>query len=60
MQEERNTKFFNLSTLVRRKRNKIIALLNKVRQWFYEQSELRNFFNEYFNHLNAPLDNLEN
>ncbi|XP_008221396.1 PREDICTED: uncharacterized protein LOC103321374 [Prunus mume] len=45
---DRNTKFFHLSTIVRRRRNKIEKLKNNVGVWVEEAIELKKFAIDYF------------
>ena len=40
VQGDRNTAFFHVSTLVRRKRNQILAIKNGVGEWLYAEAEV--------------------
>ena len=41
---DKNSRFFHLSTIVRRRRNTIEAVKNNVRDWIIEPKEIRNVF----------------
>jgi len=41
IQGDRNTNFYHVSTLVRRKRNKILAIKNSVGDWIYEENGIK-------------------
>ena len=43
IQGDRNTAFYHVSTLVRRKRNKILAIKNTVGEWLYKEEEVKDF-----------------
>ncbi|XP_034211169.1 uncharacterized protein LOC117624139 [Prunus dulcis] len=45
---DRNTKFFHISTIVRRRRNKIEKLMNNVGVWVEEAIELKDLAVDYF------------
>ncbi|KAL5859327.1 hypothetical protein ACOSQ4_000623 [Xanthoceras sorbifolium] len=61
---DRNTKFFHLSTLIRRRRNKIEGLLNKDGIWVTEKKDLQkvviNYFRDLFvgNNMRGSYDEL--
>lgn len=48
IQGDRNTAFNHISTLVRRKRNQIIAIKNVVGEWIYEENEIKDFIRSRF------------
>lgn len=50
---DRNTQFFHLSTLIRRRRNKVEAIQNEVGEWITDQLALKNLFVDYFQKLYA-------
>ncbi|XP_030943405.1 uncharacterized protein LOC115968223 [Quercus lobata] len=43
IQGDRNTTFYHVSTLVRSKRNKIMAIKNTVGDWIIEEGEIKDF-----------------
>ena len=43
IQGDRNTVFYHILTLVRRKRNQIIAIKNAVEEWIYEENDIKDF-----------------
>ena len=43
IQGDHNTKFYHVSTLIRRKRNQILALKNAVGDWIHEEGEIKQF-----------------
>ena len=43
MQGDRNTNFYHVSTLVRWKRNQIMAIKNVVGDWIHEEGEIKDF-----------------
>lgn len=45
---DRNTSLYHVSTLVRRKRNMIIAIKNDVGDWITKEKEVMNHFREGF------------
>lgn len=47
-QGDRNTAFYHVSTLVRRKRNQILAI-KKVGEWLYEENAIKDFIRSGFN-----------
>ncbi|KAF7806607.1 putative ribonuclease H protein At1g65750 family [Senna tora] len=51
VQGDRNTRFFHISTLVRRKRNKIEGLKNEEGEWIFEDETLQKMTTEYFGEL---------
>ena len=59
IQGDRNTSFYHVSTLVRRKRNQIMAIKNAVGDWILEEHEVKEFIRNGFediystSHLNA-------
>lgn len=58
---DRNTSFFHVSTIVRRRRNRISYLRNSVGEWIHEETEIMSFIREGFaklyttSHLEAKL-----
>ena len=48
VQGDRNTSFFHLSTIVRRKRNRIIAIKNRVEEWLMEEENIANYIQRGF------------
>ena len=46
---DRNTTFYHVSTLVRRKRNQILAIKDSVGQWVHEESVIKEVFRSDFN-----------
>ncbi|XP_075663106.1 uncharacterized protein LOC142632618 [Castanea sativa] len=53
MQGDRNTAFYHVSTLVRRKRNQILAIKNVMGDWIYEEEEIKNFIRSGFEGINS-------
>lgn len=51
VQGDRNMKFFDTTTMVRRKRNKIEALLNENGDWEYDNDKLMTMVVDYFKGL---------
>ena len=49
IQGDWNTTFHHVSTLVRRKRNQIIAIKNAVGDWIYEEGDNKEFIISGFN-----------
>ena len=49
VQGYRNIAFYHVSTLVRRKRNQIIAIKNPVGEWIHEESDIKEFIGSGFN-----------
>ena len=43
IQGDHNTKFYHVSTLIRRKRNQILALKNAVGNWIHEEGKIKEF-----------------
>ncbi|KAL8167827.1 hypothetical protein V2J09_009326 [Rumex salicifolius] len=48
---DRNNSFFHLSALIRRRRNKVLTLLNDVGVWIDDPGELENLAVNYFRNL---------
>ena len=48
---DRNTSFYHLSTLVGRKRNRILAMKNSVGEWMFEEREVMEHINKSFMEL---------
>lgn len=51
VQRDRNTSFYHISTLVRRKRNYIEAIKNQHGDWVYEKREVLDIIREGFKRL---------
>ena len=51
IQGDRNTSFFHMSTLVRRKRNKITAIKNSVGDWINEEQQVMEFVHRGFSEM---------
>ena len=49
IQGDRNMTFYHVSTLVRRKRNQIMAIKNAVGDWIYEEGDIKEFIRSGFN-----------
>ena len=49
VQGDRNTAFCHVSTLVRRKRNQIMAIKNAMGEWIHEESDIKGFIRSGFN-----------
>ncbi|XP_075633970.1 uncharacterized protein LOC142606522 [Castanea sativa] len=49
VQGDRNIAFYHVSTLVRRKRNRIMAIRNAVGEWIYEENAIKEFIRSGFN-----------
>ena len=43
IQGDKNTAFYHVSTLVRRKRNKILAIKYLVGEWIYQEEDVKEF-----------------
>lgn len=50
-QGDRNTKFFHLSTIIKRQRNLINAIKTENQTWVYEHNEIGNYFLNNFKEL---------
>ena len=48
VQGDRNTTFFHESTLVRRKRNQVLAIKDNMGEWLHEEAEVKEFIREGF------------
>ncbi|XP_021718083.1 uncharacterized protein LOC110685852 [Chenopodium quinoa] len=48
---DRNTTFFHLSTVVKRWRNKIVAVKDENNQWIHDKEEVKNLIVNYFRNL---------
>ena len=48
VQGDRTTAFFHVSTLVRRKRNQILAIKNGVGEWLYAEAEVMDYIRKGF------------
>ena len=51
VQGDRNTAFYYVSTLVRRKRNKISAIKDRMEEWLHEENEVKEFIREGFSSI---------
>lgn len=58
VQGERNTAFYHVSTLVRRKRNRIYAIQNNVDDWVSEERDVMNFVRKGFEDLFSTTKSL--
>ncbi|KAK9922738.1 hypothetical protein M0R45_031185 [Rubus argutus] len=56
---DRNTKFFHLTTLVRRRRNKIEGLFDKDNQWQTESNTLKSIAVDFFQNLFSESTHLD-
>lgn len=50
---DRNTSFNHVSTLVRRRRNQILAIKNNVGDWLYDETDVKEFIREGFLRLHS-------
>ena len=48
---DRNTSFYHISALTRRKKNHILSVKNGVGDWIFEEREVMNYFREGFHKL---------
>ncbi|XP_075665353.1 uncharacterized protein LOC142635018 [Castanea sativa] len=48
MSGDRNIAFYHVSTLVRRKRNRILAIKDLTREWIHEENEIKDFIRRGF------------
>ncbi|KAL0011105.1 hypothetical protein SO802_006213 [Lithocarpus litseifolius] len=51
IQGDRNTSFYHVSTLVRRKRNQIVAIKDATGEWLSEEDEVKEFIRNGFNEV---------
>lgn len=51
VQGDKNTAFYHVSTLVRRKRNQIMAIKNGVGEWLYKELDIMEFIRNGFNDI---------
>lgn len=51
IQRDRNTTFYHVSTLVKRKRNQIMVIKNEVREWLYKELDIMEFIRKHFNDI---------
>lgn len=49
--EDRNTKYFHLSTIIRRRKNKLEGLFNTQNQWETENTGMKSIVANYFKDL---------
>ena len=49
--EDRNTSFYHISALTRRKQNQILSVKNRAGDWILEEREVMNYFREGFYNL---------
>ena len=57
---DRNTSFYHLSTIVRRKRNKILAIKNSVGDWLTDEMEVMDYIRKSFIELYTTSHNQSN
>lgn len=50
-QSDSNTKFFHISTKIRRRKNKILSLKDDVGNWMFDQNAIVGHISEYFQNL---------
>ena len=50
-QGDRNTTFYHVSKLVRRKRNQIVAMKNAAGEWMTEESQIKEFIHNGFEEI---------
>ena len=66
IQEDRNTSFYHVSTLVRRKRNHIIAIKDACGEWIFEENAVKDYIRNGFagiyltSLVSAPVSNNTN
>ena len=48
LQGDRNTNFYHVSTLVRRKRNQILAIKDSVDEWIFEERAIKEHIRNEF------------
>ena len=48
IQGDRNTSFYHVSTLVRRKRNQILAIKNSMGEWLHDEVDIKEFIRKGF------------
>jgi len=51
IQGDRNTAFYHVSILVRRKRNQIFEIKDSVGEWLYEENAIKDFIRSGFNEV---------
>ena len=51
IQGNHNTAFYHVSTLVRRKRNQILAIKDAMGEWLYEENAMKEFIRDGFNNV---------
>ncbi|KAL0007752.1 hypothetical protein SO802_009254 [Lithocarpus litseifolius] len=51
IQGDRNTAFYHVSTLVRQKGNKILAIKDNVGEWIFEENDIKGFIRAGFGEL---------
>ena len=51
IQGDRNTAFYHVSTLVRRKRNKISSIKDRMGEWLHDENEVKEFIREGFSSI---------
>ena len=51
IQGDRNTAFYHVSTLVRRKRNQILAIKDSIEEWLYKDEAIKNVIRSGFNEV---------
>lgn len=45
---DKNSKFFHLSTIIRRRNNNVDAIKKEDGSWIYEPNQIRRLFRDYF------------
>ena len=51
IQGDRNTTFYHVSTLVRRKRNKILSIKDSMGEWIYQEEDVKDFVKNGYNDI---------
>ena len=51
IQGDQNTSFYHVSTLIRRKHNKILSIKDSQGEWIFEQSAIMDFIQNHFRNL---------
>ena len=51
IQGDRNTTFYHVSTMVRRKKNQIMAIKDSVEEWIYDEDSIKEFIRSDFNEV---------
>lgn len=48
---DRNTRYFHLSTIIRRKRNKVEGLMDENGEWVTDGDQVRDMVRQFWSHL---------